>query len=304
MTHRALGIFVTLAVAVLPACGWPLGLRPGVPLFGDFTAAGPNVMPPQRGLELWLEAGELRADGSGRVARWPDRRGVGEVHASTLLDAGMMAGTIATSTLRTPEARARPVPALRCTASPRCSYAFADRTGTIRRNVLTGQPYALLAVVRRAGGRGDNYVLMTDGTGCRPLAGGTSCDANTALHFGWSGEGTLRLGQYDNDVTFDVPRFNAAAPALSLLVGRSDSRGKLVGMLELLRNGRNTAPDARPLERSGTLFLGGTPWGDGNAVPDWRFEGDIFAVLVYTVELSDDELRQAGDYLRTHYGPA
>jgi hypothetical protein len=80
--------------------------------------------------------------------------------------------------------------------------------------------------------------------------------------------------------------------------------GKAVGILELLQNRRRDATDVRPLAQSGTLFVGGTPWGDGNEVPDWHFEGDILALLVYSVEISDAELRAAGDDLRTRYGPA
>jgi hypothetical protein len=59
----------------------------------------------------------------------------------------------------------------------------------------------------------------------------------------------------------------------------------------------------RPLTNSGSLFVGGTPWGDGNAVPDWRFEGDILAILIYSAELTVPEFDAVADYLRTRYGP-
>ncbi len=305
MMRRLTPVFVTAVFVLGTACGWPLGQRPFRPFFEGFRAAGANVRPPDRGLELWLEGEMLTPDGSGRVPRWPDMRGTREARAWVQRNGSVMDGTVATATVRNPAGQSRVVRGLRCASSPRCSYALAVAAGgPPRRDVLTGRPYAILAVVRRAGSRGDNYVVMTDGTGCAPLAGGTGCTGNTALHLGWSGNETLRLGQYDNDVTVPVHGFNAPSPLLSLLAGVSNSGGKAVGILEPVMNRRGDASDTRPLDRSGTLFVGGTPWADGNPVPDWRFEGDIFAVLVYSVEITADELRTAGDYLRTRYGPA
>jgi hypothetical protein len=50
--------------------------------------------------------------------------------------------------------------------------------------------------------------------------------------------------------------------------------------------------------------VGGTPfWEGGIDAPNWRFNGDIFALLIYGRELSLAERQQASDYLRNNYGP-
>ena len=302
MSRRTLSVLVSLGFVVMPACGWPL--RPRTPpYFNDFRAFT-DPQPPQRGLELWVEGDSLTPNGAGRVVTWPDMRGgAATLRAWTAGNGTVMAGTIASATLRTPPGLSRMLRGLQCGPAPRCSYFFADGAGRARRDVLTGRPYAILAVVRRDGPRGDNYVVMTDGTGCDTITG-IGCAGNTALHLGWSGERTIRLGQYGNDADFDgVTAFNAAAPALSILEGRSDSSGKRVALLEPLFDSSRTGGDTRPLDRSGTLFVGGTPFVDNNPVPNWRFEGVIFAVLVYTVQVTPDEIRGAADYLRNRYGP-
>jgi hypothetical protein len=303
MSRRLVSVLVSLGFVVMPACGWPLGPRPQHPYFLDFRPYA-DPQPPQRGLALWVEGDSLTPDTAGNVRTWPDMRGGGTVlRAWTAGDGTTMPGTIASATLRTPAGLSRMLRGLQCTASPRCSYVLADGAGRPRRDLLTGSPYAILTVVRRAGPRGDNYVVMTDGTGCDPVTG-IRCTDNTALHLGWSGEDVLRLGQYGNDVVWDgTTRFNGAAPALSLLEGVSNGDGKRVSILELLYDTTATAPDTRPLDRSGSVFVGGTPFVDNNPVPNWHFEGVIFAVLIYNAQLTPDELRAAADYLRNRYGP-
>jgi hypothetical protein len=304
MNRRLLNALVCLGLAAMPACGWPLGPRPTRPFFTDFRPFN-DPRPPQEGLVLWIEGDALTGDPTGRVAAWPDMRpSTGGLRAWRAADGTIQAGTIVATTLRTPVGLSRSARALRCATGPRCSYTLNDAAGAIRRDLLTGRPYAILAVVRRAGARGDNYVVMTEGLGCIPSAGGTGCTTNTALHLGWSGERTLRLGHYDNDAVIDdVPAFNAAAPALSILLGRLNVAGKTAALLEPLYDSSRMTADTRALDRSGTVFVGGTPWVDANAVPDWRFEGDIFAVLIYATEITDAQLQGAADYLRTRYGP-
>jgi hypothetical protein len=304
--RRRLNAFIAAGITLLPACDLlypPLTVAPPAPYFGDFrTYTSPQ--PPQRGLALWVEGDSLTPDAAGRVAAWPDMRGAGTaLRAWPARGGAVLSGTIARISLRSPVGLSRMFSGLQCADGPRCSYFLADESGNARRDLLTARPYAILALVRRAGTRGDNYVVMTDGVGCDTLTG-INCAGNTALHLGWSGERTLRLGQYGNDVVMDnVTRFNAAAPALSLLEGVSNGGGKRVSILELLYDRTSTAPDTRPLDRSGTVFVGGTPFVDNNPVPNWHFEGVVFAVLIYDAQLTTDELRDAADYLRNRYGP-
>ncbi|WP_027544997.1 hypothetical protein [Bradyrhizobium sp. WSM2254] len=67
----------------------------------------------------------------------------------------------------------------------------------------------------------------------------------------------------------------------------------------------NSRPYPGPLTASGQLLIGGTPFfgAGGPDVPDWSFNGDIFAMLIYGRELSLAERQQASDYLRNKYGP-
>jgi hypothetical protein len=181
----------------------------------------------------------------------------------------------------------------------RCNYVSAAGPG-----VLDGTPYTVLAVVRRLSSRGDNYFLMSEGHGCNPAFGGTGCDSDSALHLGWSGDDTLRLGQYDHDVVLaPVPTF-ASPPPLSLIFATSGPSGKRVGLLDPDVNRLAVSSEVLLLANSGRIFVGGTPFGQELAVPDWHFVGDVLALLVYTRELSLIEVQQATDYLRTHYGPA
>jgi hypothetical protein len=114
----------------------------------------------------------------------------------------------------------------------------------------------------------------------------------------------VRLGHYYNDSTLEeVPAFRRDNYPISLFVGRAGSIGKQVALLQNDFNFFNTVSDTRPLENSGTLFIGGTPWGSRTGVPDWRFVGDILAVLVYIEELSPENMLMAEAYLRGKYGP-
>src|SRR3954467_4134185 len=172
----------------------------GPSFFSEFRPVGPTVIPPVRGLELWVEGETLPSTTSTVVMSWPDMRGQsqGQVRAWTRNDGTLMSGTVIAGPLRNPAGTNRVVRALRCVSTPRCSYVLADSAGAPRLNVLTGRPYAIFAVVTRSSNRGDQYVVMTEGVGCDPLTG-ISCTANTALHLGWSGERTLRLPPYGQE---------------------------------------------------------------------------------------------------------
>ena len=52
-------------------------------------------------------------------------------------------------------------------------------------------------------------------------------------------------------------------------------------------------------------MIGGTGFTDsfGLNVPDWRFDGEIIALLVYSRTLPLNEVQVAEDYLRLRYGP-
>jgi hypothetical protein len=296
--------FGALACLTLPECSLRHAVR-GTPFFAPFRAVASTVIPPVRGLELWIEGDTLAGDASGVVASWPDMRGqnMGQVRVWRPVDGTVMSGTVATLTIRTPLGVNRSVRALRCATTPRCSYVFADPAGRARLDVLTGRPYAIFAVARRTSSRGDQYVVMTEGVGCDTVTG-INCTENTALHLGWSGQETLRLDHYGNASFIEgVPAFNAASPSRSLIIGQSDSRGKRISLLELFCNCSHLAPDTRPLGTTRRLYVGGTPWADNNDVPNWFFVGDIFAVLVYSVEVSDAERSEVANYLRTRYGP-
>jgi hypothetical protein len=278
---------------------------PPASFLSAFREVGPSVIPPGRALELWVEGESLQTDASRRVTRWRDMR---QTVPSQLLpwpprNADPMTGTVSTLTPRMTLGLTRTVQALRCVRAPRCSYQLTDGAGQARAGMLDGQPYEIFAVVARAGSRGDDYPVMTGGNGCQGSLSGLDCTPNTTLHLGWSGMWTIRLGQYGNDVHFEVQHFNPAAPALTLLVGRSDSRGKMLAFLEPFDNQHIVGSDTRLLERSGTLFVGGTPFVDSNPVADWHFEGDILALLVYRAELTEAEQATAANYLRTRYGP-
>lgn len=264
------------------------------------------MAPPTGGLELWLEGETLVGTGSTSIAvSWPDMRGqgMGGVNAWRQKDGGLMNGTVITVGLPVPTSFIRPTRALHCVEEPRCSYVLVDRAGTRRQDVLTDHRYTIFAVARRIGSRGDQYVVMTEGTGC-DRAAGLSCAGNSALHLGWPGDTVIRLGHYSNDADMVAPRFNSTNPAMSLIEGRLDSANKRVCLFEPGYNFCRAGSDARALGPSGLLFVGGTAWVDARSAPNWRFEGDIYAVLVYSVPLTETQMRAVTDYLRTKYGPA
>jgi hypothetical protein len=307
-TSRYLFVVVTCFLFFVSGCNPTAGVRQN--FFPPFTPQ-PNLLePPQDQLLLWLEGNApgggsyLVLDANGDVERWHDVRG----GSRQIVPVFSFEGRRSEVDITTPAGITYRAFALNCgdpnRSEIRCSYVL-EGVPTDSAN-LDGRPYTILAVVRRNSGRGDNYFVMTGGRGCNPDFGGTGCESNTALHVGWSGERTIRLGQYDNDVIFDpAPAFNARSLTLSLFVAISaPSGGKTIGLLEPSFNVANTATDTRLLTNSSRLFIGGTAWGERNSVPDWRFVGDIVSLLIYTKQLSTEELRTAEDYLRNLFGPA
>ena len=315
---------VSAAAALVspPAAGFkgdcPAG---GYPRLTEVVAPNTTARATTRGLRLWLEGETLAADPFGVVTSWPDMRGlsVGQVRAWRRNDGSRMTGALTTAQLPVVSRPAprRTVNALRCSETPRCSYVFANPPipgasgaaglGSERLGVLNGMPYAIFAVAKRASDRGDQYVVMTEGSGCDTITG-INCAANTALHLGWNGNDSLRLDQYGagtEAVMGCVPTFYAPAPELSLLVGRSEARGLSIGLVERLAVASRTSDRTpSPMANTNRLFVGGTRWADNNPTPNWYFVGDIFAVLIYDVRLTDAERNDVIAYLRAKYGPA
>jgi hypothetical protein len=161
---------------------------------------------------------------------------------------------------------------------------------------LTNTPYTIFAVVQRDSPRGDNYFLVSEGTGCN--IGG--CDANSALHIGWQGDRTVRLGQYYNDLDLrDVPPFNPARPAISLIIASSDASGKFVSL-----NEAGFSQEAH--NREGTLLRQGDPLrvggSDGRNPPDFLFSGNIYEIMIFNARLSNTHFDAVKSYLRRKYG--
>lgn len=291
---------VFLAVlAILASSGCPQ-TRVRQNYFPAFTPQPDQHEPPQDRLLLWLEGtapgggSYLAVDSSGAVSRWHDVRG----GTRQIVGIPNLAGLRSSVSVTAPATGARySVLALSCSDQTRCSYVLPGAS-------LDGSPYTVLAAVRRASGRGDNYFVMTNGRGCDVALGGINCETNSALHVGWSGERTLRLGQYGNDVTFDpTPPFGAGGTVSLVEAISAPGEGKTIAILEPTINVASTVADTTPLSNSNQLFLGGTPWGVGPSQPDWHFVGDILAVLVYQKHLVGSELRLAQDYLRNRFGP-
>lgn len=277
--------------------------------FPAFTPVPSLVSPPTDDLLLWLEgnaggAGSyMRVDASNAVLQWHDVRG-GSQGISAV---GLLTGQMITVPLTTPAGHSYNAFALRCGdpthSDVRCSYLATSPATT--RGSLDGTPYTILAVVRRTSAQGDNFFLMTNGSGCNPPLGGGLCAANSALHLGWVREKEVRLGQWANDVTLEPsPAFDSSALPLSLFVAVSaPDEGKTVALLEPTFNSFKTVTDTTPLTNSRDLYIGGTAWGIGQDQPNWRFVGDIFAILIYRKRLTTGEMRDAQNYLRFAYGP-
>jgi hypothetical protein len=246
----------------------------------------------------------MQFDSSGRVLRWNDHRRA----ARAVAGQGGFLGAADTVTLRTPDGATRTVRALRCRerVAERCSYALIDSTVPAAELSLDHSAYTVLGVVRRTSDRGDNYFVMTTGRDCSSLFGGTGCHSNSALHLGWSGGRTVRLGQYDNDVVIDrVPEFSEARSLPTLFSGSSTGTIEKVRYFDSEIYFMRTGASSSLLMDSGTLMVGGTAFtgAGGPGVPDWRFDGQIFAVLVYKQALTDALLVQAESYLRNRFGP-
>jgi len=310
-------------------CAPPSGRQQG--FFPGLRGVTIPEFPPADGLLLWLEGGPsddsdatayLRRADSGpaapgqAVVAWRDVRWrptqvapfvyPTAVHFGFFEGSQRFEGQAVDVPLIGADRVERTVRALRCgtpddaDTGVRCSY----QVWWIVPVDLNGLRYTILAVVRRISGRGSNYFIMSDAMGrCSSLTG-IDCPANSALHLGWEGERTARLGHYYNDSSLEeVPAFRRNNYPISFFVGRAGAIGKQVALLEPNFNVFNTVSDTRPLANSGTLFVGGTPWGSRTGVPDWRFVGDVLAVLVYMDELNPENLLMAEAYLRGKYGP-
>jgi len=300
---RGLVIALFLAAAVLSS-GCPLlhAVRGAPPPFPPRFAQ--VAEPPQDSLLLWLAADgpdTLQVDGQGRVTRWNDHR---SPDRAVTAQVGFF-GRVKSVLVQPPGGARREVRALSCGAQPetRCSYGLVDPTAPRGALSLDGKPYSLFAVVQRNSTRGDNYFVMTTGTGCMASAGGTGCRSNSALHLGWSGSRTARLGQYDNDAVInDTPTFLGGTPPLSLFHGFSGPIFKSIGLLETAANNVSIGGNATLLSGSGQVMGGGTPFPVIDC-PDWSFDGQIVALLLYTRVLEEPLRLQAEAYLRGLYGP-
>jgi hypothetical protein len=290
------------ALMLLPLLGCGLDHAPGqsrhFPRSPDPTAGGP----PLAGLFLWLEFGDetMSVNASGFVTSWRDARS----RERSAIGNTLFLGTRTTAALRSPSfGTTDTFAALRCGPDPaRCSYTIRDPGLQTGAPSLDGLRYSVFAVVRPAVARGDNYVVMTGGSGCNPGAGGTGCSRDTAFHIGWSGPRTLRHGHYDDDIFFDVL---AGPPSVSLITARFQDGELDMGLLDPRTSAFQTRSGALSLTRSGELFVGGTPFTgpSGPSVPDWHFEGDIFAVLIYTGTVTNENRSRVESYLRNRYGP-
>ena len=299
------------SLMALAACGPPSPLV--VNNYFPRVIASAPPMPPQDQLLLWLEGTNrlggpyLTLNEDGLVDIWDDVRYGGRLIYAVEPDEGapgrQRAGRRSSIALALPDGSTRRVHALSCGGvTGRCSYEFINLDRRDYSNALDETPFTIFAVVRRASGRGDQYAVMTSGRGCRDDTG-IECGRNTALHVGWPGERTLRLGQYGNDVDLDAPSF---APGTISLIEATRGRGlKTIALLETTMNRAVVLedPDRRLLHDTAQLLIGGTPFGIRRSQPNWQFDGDILAVLVYRKDLTVVERQQAQDYLRSRYGP-
>jgi hypothetical protein len=266
--------------------------------------------PPSDSLLLWLEPDppqgasvNLALDGDGKVSRWNDVRGDRAVVA--LPGFAQAPRTIRTSVPAVPAVRDLKALSCRARGAAACAYAYSGPN----EGDLAGNAYMIFGVVQRTSDRGDNYFVMTTGSGCSALFGGTGCTNNTALHLGWSGGTTLRLGQYGNDAVLDeVPAFDGTNIVTSFNGGLfpfGSETNRRVELLDPVAMAASPGGDATPLSNFGRLMVGGTGYTDqfGPGVPNWYFDGEIIALLVYTRALPLNEVQVAEDYLRMRFGP-
>jgi hypothetical protein len=299
MMRKPSAILTALVLIPLGACG----LFHATIRSPHFTESpDPTVgTPPLDNLFLWLEFGEetMSLSPSGFVTTWRDARSPDRMAVGTL----PFLGSPVTASLRSPSfGTIDTFTGLRCTSAPgQCSYTIRDPALQTPPS-LDGLRYTIFAVVRPANERGDNYVVMTGGTGCNPRFGGTGCGRDSALHIGWSGPRTVRHGHYDDDAFAETRSVTAG---VALITGRFQSGALDIGLLDSVNNVFLTKAPALSLANSGAIFVGGTPFtgATGPSVPDWHFEGDIFAVLIYTGTMNDANRRRAESYLRNRYGP-
>jgi hypothetical protein len=299
MMLKPRAILTALVLIPLAACGL---IHATIPIRHFADHPDPTVAsPPLEGMFLWLEFGDetMSLNPSGFVTTWRDARSPDRVAVGTL----PFLGTPVRATLRSPSLGTTDTfTGLRCTSGVgRCSYTIRDPSLQTPPS-LDGLRYTVIAVVRPAVDRGDNYVVMTGGSGCNPSFGGTGCRRDSTLHIGWSGPQTVRHGHYDDDAFVET---RGVTVGVALITGSFQFGVLDVGLLDSVNKVFLTAGPALSLANSGSIFVGGTPFtgSAGPSVPDWHFEGDIFAVLIYTGTMSDENRRRAESYLRNRYGP-
>jgi hypothetical protein len=265
--------------------------------------------PPQADLLLWLEGdglqtgqATLQVDASGKVGSWRDMRGDRSVVA---LPGFAQQATVLSLTL--PPGTMRQVSVLSCSSAPGggCAYRYSGPNG----GTLAGTGFSIFGMVQRASDRRDNYFVMTTGHGCSAYWGGTGCENNTTLHLGWSDNTTARFGQYGNDAVLnDTTVFDSSHHVTTFFSAHTQYIGTPYRVIEYLdrsmRRG-TTGGDATTMHSIGTLMVGGTGYTGpfGPDVPDWLFDGQILALMIYTRSLGLDEIQQAESYLRNRFGP-
>jgi len=311
-----LGVIRRLAdCCLLLVCAVLLG---GCPLphanYRFIAQTDPGAHPPLENLLVWLEGDERGQSfvmgAAGLVDRWTDARGSGRAAVQTL----GFRGERRPAELRGADGNTRTVFGLRCgSETRRCAYTVGDLGGGRPPN-LDDTPYTIIAVVRPASDRWDNYFVMSEGQGCDAALGGINCRDHSALHLGWTARPdvwdpfVLRLGHYGDDGDAPFPGGDAVANQVILVSTRFQGG---FGHVAYLRPGTfwpafSSGGDRMlSLSSSGAILIGGTPFTgrDGPSVPDWHFEGDIFAILIYRGEVSDATRRRVEDYLRNLYGP-
>ncbi len=141
-------------------------------------------------------------------------------------------------------------------------------------SIVEGNNYTIFALVHRDDNSGNNYFIGTQ-----------SAVANAGLHFGFSSDSNLRLGQISNDLDLSVS--GQAQASIGLLSARLSASGKQVSF-----NGfTNSDAVSTPLASAGQGVI-------GRGFDSGGFSGQIAEIIVFSRALSDDEMNLMSDYLR------